>query len=159
MITELNMIDYIDFLETKVNILSLTELDLWQKTRHHKDFLKSTPKLGDFVPTNEKGEVMEKPDKFDDWLKEPIRNGHFPLGVNCEKFQQALDRVIWKGWEVVEGETKYHLKKPNEGSRSLLAYVNKTHPKAFELLNEILGNKTYEQLITSGVKLERIEKK
>ena len=155
---EKNMIDYLDWIEG----VFLDRKTTLYKIYKHRTFLKSPLKLGDFVPTNEKGEVMAKPthDGFNRWTGRPHSiELHKDWVKLTQDYYAALDRVMWKGWEIVEGETKYHLKKPNEGSKSLLAYVNKTHPKAFELLNEILGNKTYEQLITSGIKLERIQKK
>ena len=154
---ELNMIDYIDWIKDEgmcfkdENFVTTFEDALkYKKILEHRDLLKSPPKLGDFVPTNEKREVM---DRHIGGMREGIDD------VKHKEYRMALDRVLWKGWEIVEGETKYHLKKPNEGSKSLLAYVDKTKPKAFELLNEILGNKTYDELITSGVKLERIQRK
>jgi len=51
------------------------------------------PKLGDFIPCDENGEVLEKPDIHS--LDHSIA-----VALNHE-YQQALDRVIFKGdWEV-----------------------------------------------------------
>ena len=108
------------------------------------NFLKSQPKLGDFVACNEAGEVMEKPDKFEDWLKDSIRNGYYPLGITCEKFQQAQSRVLWKGWEIKEH--------PEYGK---MLYDGEHYYADGALFNK---GDTYDELITSGVELERIQK-
>lgn len=144
---EPNMIDYLDWIEGK----PITELRDWRSKRYYKimekrDFLKSPPKLGDFVPTNKKGEVMEKPSVI--------------ASFGLFEYQQALDRVIWKGWELVKGmDAEMHpegrwLTNGDHYSDRIAAYS--TRSKSLQFKD---GATTYEQLITSGVKLERIEKK
>lgn len=175
-----NSKDYLELDETgftnkkiKIYLEALLLIDKYAQ------FLQSTTQLSDFVPCKD-GVPLEKPEKpkecnckgiehycHDDkkWAKSQMANCK-----NCEiclwgersnqfeEYQEALDNCKFKGFEIVEGETKYHLKKPNEGSKSLLAYVNKDKPKAFELLNEILGNKTIEDLIAAGIDLEPTER-
>lgn len=112
---ELNMIEYLD---------SIEELD--HKIYKKKQFLKSKPMLGDYVPTNENGEVIEKPSKIASF-------GQF-------EYQQALDRVLWKGWKFRED---------NIFDTLLISHYSK------QIIN-LEQFKTYEHLIISGIKLERI---
>ena len=69
--------------------------------------LQSPLELGQFVPCKD-GEPMEKPEHFNAWLKDPIRNGHFPLGINCENYQKALDRCLFKDWIYKDGYLESH---------------------------------------------------
>ena len=145
---EKNMIDYLDYADSNDYDIGLYNNVYFKYEIFHtiimgkKDYLKAPPNLGDFVPTNEDGEVMEKPDKFDDWLVDKINNGHFPIGVNCEKYQSALDRRLWDGWHNRRGFSKCSLITTN---RKQILNI-----KVFE---------TYDELINSGVKLERIQRK
>ena len=116
------------------------------------DFLYQQPQIGDFVPTNEKGEVMGRlpfrlprhKDKPPDKVTEDYR----------DKYQQAQSRVLWQGWEWI----KY------SDTASMYALKHKSCSKVIATKNRggVIfhhDNKTYNDLITSGVKLERIEKK
>ena len=113
------------------------------------DFLKSPPKLGDFVPTNEKGEVMERPFDFGNWEK-----AHYPSAKRMrvhEDYQSALDRRLWVGWEYYPEKKELYL------NNKRIGYFSYS-----EVLVSINGNgefKSYEKLINSGVKLERIQRK
>ena len=130
---ELNMMDYLDWIEDQ----ETDPLGLLDKIIAQRDFLKSQPKLGDFVPTNEKGESMEKPSEIASF-------GQF-------EYQSALDRVLWKGWEYYPERKELYLNNKRMGYFTYLKVL--VSPK---------GNKefrTYEQLITSGIKLERIQRK
>ena len=150
---EKNMIEYQDFLQKKN--LAMKPGDMlygksycFDKANVHKDFLKSQPKLGDFIPTNEEGEVMKEPThpESDNGLK--ILNWH----KDMLDYNEALDRVLWKGWEV------------SHNSNFSISIINKEMQLiSFHSITNrcrVGGNEksTYEQLITSGVKLERIIK-
>lgn len=146
---EKNMIEYLDKAEDECAWKFPTaELE---KIFRKKNFLKSAPKLGDYVPTNEKGEVMEKPFDFGNWEK-----AHYPSEKRMkihEQFQEALDRVMWQGWEVKQSLKKDHyiLYHPSD------PHIARCCDNKMEWIGD--DSNTYEQLITSGVKLERIEKK
>lgn len=155
---ELNMIDYLDFAEDECTWKFPTAaLD---RIFRKKKFNKSQPKLGDFVPTNEDGEVMEKPefnvDVRDYEINTDKGNNDYLDEMNKqsndhEMYRQALDRVIWKGWEVEELVGYYVLV---DKSRTEIAecYTDKKKWTWYD-------KNTYEKLIDSGVKLERIIKK
>ena len=140
---EKNMIDYLDEIEHDTTICEASGFNL---IMDKKDFLKSPPKLGDFIPTNEKGEVMVKPIGFD-LYRETLESGSkydskADVIIKCEQFQSALDRVLWKGWEV-NGD---HVTQIINGKQLISKYDN-------------CWDESYEQLITSGIKLERIQRK
>ena len=99
------------------------------------DLLYQQPKLGDFVATNEDGEVMEKPRDEDG---EPGKK---------MQYQSALDRVIWKGWHIGK-----HGWVVNEFGDS----IGLVKDSKFVIDSD---KTTYEKLINSGVKLERIQRK
>lgn len=64
--------------------------------------LLSKPKLGDFIPCDKEGNVLEKPVKWD----ELIESGKWtPLDIErCKAYQEAEQRVLWKGdWKVPDG--------------------------------------------------------
>jgi len=68
------------------------------------NFLKQPPLLGHFVPTNEKGEVLEKPEHYDLFCK----YGSFTqfgesIVPKCKEYQEALSRCIFEGFELVAG--------------------------------------------------------
>lgn len=60
------------------------------------------PKLGDFVPCDDEGNVLEKPKGFDN--KKILSGADYQTPdwmLRCQQYQQALDRVIFKGdWEI-----------------------------------------------------------
>lgn len=112
-------------------------------------FWQSKPELGHFTPCDKNNKPLEKPKLSVHAQSRSVQQKH---AKRLGEYQEAQSRVKWEEFEIVEGTTKYHLKKPNEGARSLLAYIDKAKP--FELLNEILGNKSYGQLITAGIELE-----
>ncbi len=147
---EKNMIDYLDWIEG----VFLDNQTARNNIFAHRDFLKSPPKLGDYVATNEKGEVMEKP--------EPPKSDSELIILNWHKemlnYNEALDRVLWKGWEVEDSETRKMGKFKilcNDGEtiaickdKEWVFWKDKYHTAD-----------TYNDLITSGVKLERIQGK
>ena len=139
---ELNMIDYLDEIEHDTTICEASGFNL---IMDKKNFLKSQPKLGDFVPTNEKGEPLEKPSEIASF-------GQF-------EYQSALDRVLWKGWEVKWRKKIFAMQTPlldhsKDGYIMLLIYKENRYT-----WNQIEIFPTYNDLITSGIKLERIQRK
>ena len=140
---ELNMIDYLDEIEK----LSIDKKVSLYRIFKHKRFLKSPPKLGDFVPCTKDGEVMEK-SKLIGGMREGIDD------VYQKDYQSALDRVLWKGWEWIkysDTASMYDLK--HKDCSKVIANKN----RGVTMFH--YTDTTYEQLITSGVKLERIQKK
>lgn len=168
------------------------------------DLLYSEPKLGDFVPTNKKGEVMVKKnisaiEEFngkevilkhqygisdskdlylntessgrleieDGWIylydkgksgkyfKKAFQRsridkiGYRIFWIAPIEYQSALDRVIWKGWEVKQ-----------RGSYKTLQRIDEVIAECYNDSTkwDWYGVESYEKLITSGVKLERITK-
>ena len=123
---EKNMIEYLDFAEDECTWKFPTaELE---KIFRKKNFNKSQPKLGDFIPTDEDGEPGKK-----------------------MQYQSALDRRLWDGWEIKRGELSY----PNE--IAVLPDIQITYSN--HIGERFFKHKTYESLINSGVKLERIQRK
>ena len=162
---EKNMIDYLDWIKG-VFLDKQTTLD---KIYEKGDFNKSQPKLGDFVPTNEKGEVMEEPEESH--YKYTIKDEHQfsqpridrkEFNKAKEQYQEALDRRLWKGWEVgnrqadINGEG-FYLKYEGNDVFAFWTIDNQEFELAMGGGYNIM--ETYNELITSGVKLERIQRK
>lgn len=151
---ELNMIEYVDRIDNGCFSLPVGSRMIFNQ----KNFLKSQPMLGDYVPTNEDGEVMEKPPRYDDWERgKPIvsSEGKHKYWLSLYKeYQSALDRVLWKGWEWIKDN-------PNTSTYDLRTEFDKRSVahKFNKNITFYYSNTTYEKLITSGIKLERIEKK
>lgn len=147
---EKNMIDFVkeqksrDYPELNKSNLTgkkiMIYLNSLMEINKQSDFLDSQPNLGDFVPTNEAGEVMEEP-IGEDYIDRPRGLDEWKEAI--KPWNEALDRVLWKGdWEIVH-------KNPN-GNHWI---------ESGENMFWLHRYKTYEKLITSGVKLERIQKK
>ena len=149
---ELNMMDYLDWIEDQFLGSSMTPEEHKSLLTEQRGFLKSQPKLGDFVPTNDKGEVMEKPEEGQ--IKKHIEPRSFL--ERYEEYQSALDRVLWKGCEIHQiGDTSGNLVWSSVSCNDeTIATAFKDRPIKLEP-----KFKTYEQLITSGIKLERIKRK
>ena len=134
---ELNMIDYVLYRNKETTLQKGFRLDMID----HAVFLKSPPKLGDFIPTNEKGEVMEKPIQHS--------TGEFDT-IEVMEWDKAVNRVIWKGWEVEQRPGYSTLQKISDKITMAECYDASTEWAWY-------GWASYDKLITSGVKLERIE--
>lgn len=150
---ELNMIDYIDFLGRE-EIISLNDLqERYHKVTAYAIFLKSPPKLGDFVPTNEDGDVMEKIERYKHILSgSELASDSDTTFELCQQYESALDRVLWKKWEYVDEIQK--------GTHRILFRAEWMDFNSSEI--QLCSTKrihTYDDLITSGIKLERIERK
>jgi len=76
------------------NLHKLSELDCTaiSDVLNFTNLTNRAPRLGDFVPCDEDGNVLEEPKNY------------YSLG-NCKEYQAAQDRVIFAGdWEVVSDE-------------------------------------------------------
>lgn len=184
---ELNMMDFVIDLHNKA-VESNKNNPGWDYTFEfetsirHARFLDSPPLLGDFVATNEEGEVMEKPKStFDGTHSVKQISASIDYKKQMKEFQSALDRVKWKGWEVEELTTYidgtmpgYILTEPHNSDEvyqnllmrawiewrikdGVLWLISSNEDKNGYIVQKTF--KTYDQLIISGVKLERIEKK
>ena len=73
------------------------------------DLLYQQPMLGDFVATNEDGEVMEKPETlYISTAQPPSEHESFQHDKKGKEYQKALDRLLWEGWEVT-GSMKFKI--------------------------------------------------
>ena len=63
----------------------------------HAKFLQQTPTIGMFVPTDEEGNVLEEPKGTD--LNDSFLSMQLDF-IECDKYQQAEQRVIFEGWEL-----------------------------------------------------------
>ncbi|MCH7524198.1 MAG: hypothetical protein IIC74_04105 [Bacteroidetes bacterium] len=107
----------------------------------YNEFCNSQPKLGDFVACNKKGELVKEPLKWGSWTYGTLNLSALTY-AECTEYQNALDRVLWTEWEV-NGDCAEQI---INGKQLISKYDN-------------LWDETYEKLITSVVKLERIERK
>ena len=142
---ELNMMDYLKWIKKERFIAdsypTLTnKVVKYNKIMAKMKFNDSQPKLGDFVACNEAGEVMEEPEEGQ--FKKYIEPKPYEERVN--EYQSALDRRLWKGWEIKEH--------PEYGK---MLYDGEHYYADGALFNK---GDTYDELITSGVELERIQK-
>ena len=73
------------------------------------NFTAQTLNLGQFIPTNSKGEPMEKPKLPGDSIMEEISREKYP--ERLREYQEAVDKVMFEGWEWKEspdcGKTLY----------------------------------------------------
>jgi hypothetical protein len=73
------------------------EYEILEKITQHAKTLKLKPELWMFVPTDENGNV----------LKETNRSTH--TNLECEKYQAALSKVWFNGFEVIKYDHHYYL--------------------------------------------------
>lgn len=68
----------------------------------YKDFAKTKLSLGQFIAVDENGKPIEKPKMYDAWVK--IKGDEWSKDYRnaCEAYQQAQERVIFDGWELVD---------------------------------------------------------
>jgi len=64
------------------------------------------PKLGDFIPCDEDGNVLDEPKNYDKWLSEDYYTEVETTWIrNCSTYQAAQSRTIFKGdWEFEEAD-------------------------------------------------------
>jgi len=82
--------------------------DFAEKVTRFAKLTNREPKLGDFIPCGEDGNILGKPD---------IHSlDHSTAVAMHNEYQAALDRVIFKGdWELIESETHIELLCKNTG--------------------------------------------
>jgi|DEB0MinimDraft_10_1074344.scaffolds.fasta_scaffold10364_9 hypothetical protein len=120
-------------------------IDLYGKGIYHPasrlvdivNFAKLTnrePRLGDFVPCDDGGNVLQKPEGYDKWLLEDYYTEVETSWIrDCSKYQTAKDKVIFAGdWKVLETGfdtlTHHYLDSEYLGkSYSLTVISNGTH--------------------------------
>jgi len=66
---------------------------------NYAELLKSKPTLGQFVPTDDEGNVLEEPHKDDSY---EIEAGSELFQGEIDDYQTALDKVIFDGWVLYE---------------------------------------------------------
>lgn len=132
-------------------------------TFERKDFLKQSPKLGDFIATNKKGEVLEEPEYYKGRIH--IR-GRFSSSkkldkalqdwkIRCNEYQQAQERVKFEGWDIMfQGSNgvsisngHYTVKFWNDGE------IGIEKGKTTRLSNTDKKIKTYSDLTGYGLKM------
>ena len=118
---ELNMIEYLDWLEDQQDSKIITLANVFVI----KNFNKSQPMLGDFVPTNEKGEVME--DMFCYERKFDCHEQCTDCKNKSSQFQQAIPRVLWKGWELDWSNDKEDRVSQKNGTFVVFDFYDTTH--------------------------------
>jgi len=84
----------------------------WSKSLAHTRFLTQPLKLEMFVPCDDKGNVLEEPNvmakEFDSGTSDiSDDSGAEKYIISCDQYQQALKKVLFKGFEYIK-ETKTH---------------------------------------------------
>lgn len=101
--------------------------------RDYANFLKTPLELGQFVPCDKDGNVLEEPTYYAEWYNYGSFTKHGEKIVKeCKKYQQAQDRVIFKGCSVEKRKVYYTIK--NKGGD--LIWVSWNHSKDIEYLIE-----------------------
>ena len=70
--------------------------------KKYAKFLSQKPEKWMFVPCDEFGFILERPNNYENWLKDARRAFKYTIGDNVinHNYRQALDRVIFEGFEV-----------------------------------------------------------
>ncbi len=76
----------------------------------HSDLIETPLKLGQFIPCDKEGNVLEKPQKYD-LFKSVDRLFHIETIQICKQYQEALDSVIFEGFEIEEMKDYYIIQK------------------------------------------------
>ncbi len=77
------------------------EISILQKIFEHNDLIKQEPKLWMFIRCDKKGNVLEEPKHFIEWLSEYNKGFiHEYDGQIMKQYQQALERVIFKDFKL-----------------------------------------------------------
>jgi hypothetical protein len=64
----------------------------------YTDFITQPPTKGMFIPCSEDGEVLSEPESYNDYLKgKALELWHPNVKQVCQQYQQAKDRVLFKG--------------------------------------------------------------
>ena len=107
--------EHSDYLEKKY----IFDNEKWHLHRKRVLFGKRQPQLSDFVPCGEDGLPIEKP-------SEHLENRSLYY-QELEAYQQALDKVLFKGWVYYEKDSIssdfYDIKIMNFGDRNIQFYI------------------------------------
>lgn len=101
-----SQIDY----EDSIDLPSLSDSEFRQKSKAHREFLKQKPKLGDFIPTDENGVVLENPDLHNQYVKGKMiicDESDRIFIKKCEQYQQAKSKVIFEGFCYFEHQSTF----------------------------------------------------
>ncbi len=124
-----------------------TELfELVEEFFYYAKLLKSTPKLGDFIPCDEDGNPLSNPKESDEYqwdvIHEQLKNEGYREGSEEEvckmieegkerhlkAYQEAEQRVLWKGeWVVHKDERGVQVRNLDLGNFSLFIGEVKTY--------------------------------
>jgi hypothetical protein len=72
----------------------------------HAKFQKQPITLGDLVACDLEGNVLEKPEMFDLWIEGKGTN-QVNWNDRCKQYEQALDRVVFEGFEVSYSDYRF----------------------------------------------------
>lgn len=150
--------------QRKLGSNAITVFDLEVNYDAFINFIQLTLELGQFVPTDKKGEPMEEP-KQEDYI-----GTNSPEDVldqtgydhDMKVFQEALDRVIFPGWKFHDGNILYHcVEKGNlcicfgRLTKGVEVYKRLSDKDGFLIpINEIpRQNTTIESLIPLGIQV------
>ena len=120
--------------------------------------------LSMFIPCNEKGEPMEEPMDYVDFL---VLLKEDKIGIyekawyrECQEYRKALDKVLFEGWEKGSGQVEineegFYLKYNSNDRQAFWSIDN----QEFELAQGGAYNtiETLEDLIISGIELTPTE--
>lgn len=120
----------------------------WRKTLNYANFLKRPLELGFFIPCDLDGNVLEKPKRSDYIGKEMEFTKDELVERDLEQYQEALDRVLFEGFEYEEKE-HYNILECND---FVITFSN-PNGGSYNSFNEIWGDKTIEDLTELGLEL------
>lgn len=101
--TLISMTDFVLSNEVKS---TLEYSDSYKIIRSYAQFLKQPLTLGMFVPCDEDGNVLEEPKNYELWIKRAL-NIPYDLDLSkYEKYQQAIERVLFEGFELLNKSTE-----------------------------------------------------
>lgn len=108
--------------------------------RDYANFLSRQPKLGDFVPCGENGVPLEKPKNYDAFKNELSRDEFDYNFTDCVNYRQALDRVLFKGFEVCNDNEEFTRLKLNNDTLFFITFYKESE---MVVSNPSGGNQQY----------------
>jgi len=79
----------------------ITDSDFRRIAMNRVNFDLSTPLLKHFIECDEKGEPIEEPEIYSQWLREKDDDLETETIIKqCYEFQQAQKQVLFEGWEI-----------------------------------------------------------
>jgi len=122
----ISMTDYVLDLADSNNVEHYLKLG---KLIEYAEFLTQPLKLEMFVPCDEDGNVLEEPRGYE-IFKEGIKEGGTVVwAVQCKEYQQALKKVLFKGFKSSDEYLNAHcVSHKNIGQITFLKKVDAIHP-------------------------------